>query len=611
MAPRHFSLLICLVALLLAPDLASADRRVALVIGNSNYENTPALTNAVNDAEDMAAALQRVGFTVVFERNGTKRAIEQAIVKFARLARDSEAALFYYAGHGLQYRGQNFLMPVDAKLEDDLSLNFEMTRLDDVLQGLDQSPGVRILILDACRNNPLSDRLVRRATTRDLASTRGLARIDRSQGMVVAYATQANEVAADGKGRNSPFTAALVRRIGEPDLEIGTMFRRVAADVYRVTGGRQQPELSVSLLGEFYFMRGETDVTAWVKVRATQEPSLLRDFIFRHSSSPLVVDARERLAALERDDTLRLAREKLLREQAEREMLAKRMEELDRIEQAAREQRAREQVIREQLAREQAARERLAQEQAARERLAQEQAVRGRLAQEQAARERLAQEQATRERLAQEQTARERLAQEQAARERLAQEQAARVQTALLTQPVEKPTQPPPAVLAGEALVKAIQNELKRVGCFAGTPNGDWAAAQTKASVKRFTSYAALSGAIDPTPEFLDMIRNQTGRICPLQCAPRQVERDGACVAKQCPAGSRLNAKGACEDRVKTASHPPSNAPATTAPSGPKAKPQGKATREQCFNAVRGRQFYKQAFGAAVRRCMHGGISAI
>jgi hypothetical protein len=679
MARRFFSLLIMLGAVLATTASASAARRIALVIGNATYVNTPALTNSANDAEDMANALKRVGFEVIFERNGTKREIEQALVQFARAARDSEAALFYYAGHGLQFRGHNYLMPVDAKLEDEFSLNFEMTRVDDVLNSLEQSRGVKILILDACRNNPLADRLVSRATSRDIVSTRGLARIDRNEGMVVAYATQANQVAADGNGRNSPFTAALVQRINQPGLEIGTLFRRVAADVFKSTGGRQQPELSVSLLGEFYFAQADNDVTSWAKVRGSEEPDLIREFIARHRDSPLVVDALQRLATLEREQTIReqSLREQLAQQQARREQLAREQAIRDQIarekaiqeqltreiaarerlvqEQAARERQAqedvarqqalrdqiaREKAIQEQLTREMAARERLAQEQAARDRqaqeeaarqrsvreqrareqtardrLAQEQANRERLAQEQANRQRLAQEQAARERLAQEQANRERLVQEQAARERLAQEQAAqkRVQTALLTPAPDKPAPAAVAPLAGEALVKQIKTELKRVGCYFGSIDGNWAVPQVKPSVEKFVKYASVSGAIiDPSVELLDSIRAKTGRVCPLQCSPREIERNGVCVAKHCAVGSKLTASGACEKSVKTAARPPSDRPTAGSPPGPDGRPRGwEAKREQCFNTVRSRQIYKQAFRAAVVRCMHNGPGAI
>ena len=157
---------------------ASADGRVALVIGNSTYQNTAILPNPVNDADDMAAALKRVGFTVVLERNLNKRGMELAIGQFARLAQNADAAVFFFAGHGIQHRGLNYLMPTDARLEDEFNLHFELTRLDDILYSLDRARGIKILILDACRNNPLAERLVRTTVSRDAGLLRGLARIE-------------------------------------------------------------------------------------------------------------------------------------------------------------------------------------------------------------------------------------------------------------------------------------------------------------------------------------------------------------------------------------------------------------------------------------------------
>src|SRR5262245_49708952 len=376
-------------ALCLVNVEAHAEKRVALVIGNATYQNTQPLANPSNDASDIADALKRVGFDVVLEQNLDKRGMERSIAQFARDARDADAALFYYAGHGLQHRGLNYLMPTDARLEDEFSLNFEMTRLDDVLLSLGQARSVKILVLDACRRNPLIDRLATVATPRDFVATRGLARLDANRGMVVAYATQVDQVAVDGTGRNSPFTAALVKQIGEPGLEIGTLFRRVAADVNRATRGRQLPEISVSLLGEFYFTRADSDVQAWAKVRTSGDAARLKDFISLYSSSPLITDARERLEAIERAEQGRMEKERAERERIERERQAQ-------------EQAKREQLDRERLAQEQADRERRQAEQAERERLQRDRTAREQAEQERLEHERIAQ-QAEQERLQREQ----------------------------------------------------------------------------------------------------------------------------------------------------------------------------------------------------------------
>ncbi len=232
----------------------------------------------------MAGALREVGFDVIVEKNVDKRSIEMAMARFGRMAQDADAALFYYAGHGIQYRGVNYLMPVDARLEDEFSINYELIRIHDVLFALERARGVKILILDACRNNPLVERLTQRASSRDVVITRGLARIEAVRGTIVAYATQSNQIAVDGIGRNSPFTGALIKEIEQPGLEIATLFRRVAVDVNRATGGRQLPELSISMSSEFYLNTRETDAQAWVRVRQSSDVLDLKEFTARSGS---------------------------------------------------------------------------------------------------------------------------------------------------------------------------------------------------------------------------------------------------------------------------------------------------------------------------------------
>ncbi len=338
------TLALSVLVLALSPDSALADRRVALVIGNATYKNNSLhLPNPKNDAQDVAAALRKLDFEVIDATDANKRDFEMALQKFARAAVDADSALFFYAGHAMQYQGRNYLMPVDAELEDEFSLCYQMVLIDDVRAALDRVNGVKIMILDACRNNPLAEQLARRQTgfTRAIERTRGLARIDKTQGMVVAYATAADEVAADGTGRNSPFTSALLKRLSEPGLEIEQMFRAIARDVYSTTGGRQRPETYISLLSEYYL--NHADRVAWDKVKDSGDAASLRDFIARFPSSIRALDARYRLEMLER-----FAREREMdRQKIEREAQAKReSEEQARIAAAERERRQREDVAR-------------------------------------------------------------------------------------------------------------------------------------------------------------------------------------------------------------------------------------------------------------------------
>ena len=300
---------------------AWADRRIALVIGNSNYTNPSlVLSNPKNDAEDVAAALRSLGFEVVQATDTNKRDMDLSMAKFARLATDSDAALFYYAGHALQYQGRNYLMPIDAEVEDEVSLRYQMMPIDDVRAALDRASGVKVMILDACRNNPVVDSMRRKASgeSRALGGVRGLARIDKTQGTVIAYSTAADEVAADGQGRNSPFTTALLKRLKEPGLEIEQLFRRVAADVNSATNGRQRPETYVSLLSDYYL--NQTDRTAFDGIKDSADPVALRDFIIRFPSSSYASDAQYRIQRIENE-----AREKQL-QQARQQQAARLLE---------------------------------------------------------------------------------------------------------------------------------------------------------------------------------------------------------------------------------------------------------------------------------------------
>ena len=293
----------------------AAEQRVALVIGNGAYRSVPELRNSRNDADDISEQLKRLGFSVIDGRDLDRSTMQAALGRFAQRLRGSDAGLVYYSGHGLQINGQNYLIPVDLKLDDGAFTPFEIVKLDDVVEALSYTDGVRLLVLDACRDNPFANSLAQNKGSRGASMTRGLAKIERSQGMLIAYSTQSNAVAADGTGRNSPFTAALVREMQVPGLEVATVFRRVAVNVNRETGGAQTPELSVSLLQDFYLNPQESDVGAWQKLGPSASAAGLKAFISRFPTSVMVDAARARLDAIENASE----RERLVREYAEKE----------------------------------------------------------------------------------------------------------------------------------------------------------------------------------------------------------------------------------------------------------------------------------------------------
>ncbi|MGI9382997.1 MAG: caspase family protein, partial [Methyloligellaceae bacterium] len=224
-----------------------AEKRVALVIGNSDYRHVGKLRNPKNDAQLMAATLRRVGFAVTTLIDVDQRAMKKAMRDFGRALRGSGAVgLFYYAGHGVQVAGENYLIPVNANLADESEIEFDAVNVNAFLQTMERaSSRINIVILDACRNNPFA-RSFRSAT-------RGLARVDAPRGTYIAYATSPGDVAQDGKTGNSPYTSALAKAIELPGLTIEQVFKQARNDVLATTQEQQVPWETSSITGEFFF----------------------------------------------------------------------------------------------------------------------------------------------------------------------------------------------------------------------------------------------------------------------------------------------------------------------------------------------------------------------
>jgi hypothetical protein len=306
------------VAFGLLAEARAAEPRVALVIGNGAYRSVPELENSRNDADDISEQLKRVGFAVIDGRDLDRPAMFAALGRFAQRVSGTDAGLVYYSGHGMQINGQNYLVPVDLKIGGSFT-PFDLIKLDDVVEALNYTAGVKIMVLDACRDNPFANSIPQNKVSRG-GATRGLAKIERSQGMLIAYSTQSNSVAADGVGRNSPFTAALVKEMQVPGLEVATVFRRVAVNVNRETQGAQTPELSVSLLQDFYLNPKESDIDAWKKLGPSAGAADLRKFISAFPDSVMLDAARARLDAMENASE----RERLAREYADKEVRLRR-----------------------------------------------------------------------------------------------------------------------------------------------------------------------------------------------------------------------------------------------------------------------------------------------
>jgi hypothetical protein len=278
---------------------ALADKRVALIVGNSQYTRiTPKLVNPANDAHDLALALTSIGFDVILRTDVGKSEFGQALVEFSRKARNADTAFFYYAGHGLQHDGKNYFLPTDIEVQDEFDFNYRAISQDDILYAVGQAKNVKIVVLDACRDNPLARQFI--ASRSWGGDTHGLARIDSAEETIIAYATAPGHVANDGEGRNSPFTAALIRRIKEPGLEITTMFRRVTNDVYDQTGGQQRPEITSSLRTDYVLNPTESDSVAWSRVRESTNPADFKEFIQKFPASPFAREAQFRIDLFDR-----------------------------------------------------------------------------------------------------------------------------------------------------------------------------------------------------------------------------------------------------------------------------------------------------------------------
>ena len=221
-------------------------RRSALIIGNSAYRTAP-LQNPSNDATDIAEKLEQLGFNVTLVRDATHRQMEEAVDKFSRRLRRGGVGLFYYAGHGLQVAGQNYLLPVDANLQRELDVKYQAVNAGWVLETMaDSGNELNMAILDACRDNPFA-RSWR-------SGQRGLAVVQAARGMLIAYATEPGGVAEEGSGRNGTYTKHLLRYITKPGWAIERVFKQTRISVMRETKGKQIPWESSSLLGDFYFL---------------------------------------------------------------------------------------------------------------------------------------------------------------------------------------------------------------------------------------------------------------------------------------------------------------------------------------------------------------------
>jgi TPR repeat protein len=284
--------LLAIVAIALAALPARAENRFALVIGNGAYRNVPALANPPNDAKDVAAALKSLGFKVTLKLDLDLAAMQRAIEEFALESTDADVSLFYYAGHGLQLAGRNYLVPVGAELRKPDDITARTVALDPVLAELGKGKGSHLVLLDACRNNPFASTVA--------LPTAGLARVGKLPGFFITFATQPDNVAFDGSGRNSPFAAALLGHVATPGADISSMMIAVRNDVFAATGGQQIPADESLLTKQFYFAGAASaeetlETQLWRLAGKDRDPNLLQAYLDRYPDGPHAADVRSLL----------------------------------------------------------------------------------------------------------------------------------------------------------------------------------------------------------------------------------------------------------------------------------------------------------------------------
>jgi uncharacterized caspase-like protein len=287
---------------------AAAEKRVALVIGNSNYVRAGKLANPVHDAAKVAKTLRHFGFEVILGLDVDRRAFEGKVRAFSGALERADTAVLYYAGHGLQVAGHNYLIPADAGLKNERDLDFEAIGLDFVLKQMEtgREGKTNIVFLDACRDNPLARNLARSMGTRSASVGTGLAEVQTGVGTFISFSTQPGNVAADGKGENSPFTASLAKHMLEPGRNLTSIMIEVRKDVLAATAGRQVPWDHSALTSDFYFGRGgrsqavaaqKGDSTTLAAAQGDGAQALERDEAVPRTSANQVIAELDALAA--------------------------------------------------------------------------------------------------------------------------------------------------------------------------------------------------------------------------------------------------------------------------------------------------------------------------
>ncbi len=520
--PRFRMAAIAGLVVVLAAFPADAARRVALVVGNSDYQHVVRLANPANDARLIAKTLRDLGFTLVdggAQIDLDKSQFDHAVQAFRNAAKGADVALFYYGGHGLQVNGVNYLVPIDADLHQEADVDFQMLDTGLIMRQMESARArLNLLILDACRNNPFGSRGLR-------AITGGLAQMQAPEGTLISFATQPGNVALDGSGGHSPFSKALAEVMRRPGLDIFRTFNQVGVMVSKATDRQQQPWLSSSpISGDFYFAgkpaAPKPDAAAEERRRYDAAQRIDTKKAWGLFLSTYKTGYYADLARAERDKIAAIERAKLADEERAR-IEAKVQAHAAALDKARREAAAK------------SAKETLdkVQRETAAAKAAQQAAKAAQLAAEKAAREL------------------------QAAIEKVKQEAAAdkekplktRTKVASLTPPSSAPAASGLRGLDHADIVRLLKIHLRQVGCDPGDLSGVWDSGSRRA-LKEFNEHAGTHLDIKvASVDTLDAVQAKHGRICPLVCGSGTRRKGDQCVAIACKHGYALGANGKCE----------------------------------------------------------------
>lgn len=533
---------------------AAASERVALVIGNSAYKHTARLENPINDARDVARVLTSLGFEVIEQHDLDKAGMDRAVRRFADALGSAKTGLFYYAGHGLQVGSQNYLVPIDAELTTASALDFETVRLELVHRTMEHAVTTNIIVLDACRDNPLSRNLARALGTRSASIGRGLAAVESGEGTLISFSTQPGSVALDGVGRNSPYAAALIKHMPKRGDDISSVLINVRNDVMEATGRRQVPWEHSALTARFYFVpppetetaesaaRGseasgptyeqQAEMAFWGAVKDSGNRLIIQTYLDRFPQGTFAGLARAMIDDIERKDALRTAALKQA-ERARAERARKAAEALSEAALRADPSKQSEVLLKAKDEAYKSAEQSLAAAEAAAE----------------DARRVLAKAKSDRD----------------IAASNVTMSDASPTKVAML--PTEaSASRAAEASIDPATLAKRLQAGLKRVGCDPGEIDGNWGR-KGRAALTAFAKTAKLALPIDePSEAAVAAVESQPGQVCEITCDDDEELRDGACVSKR--KRSRSASKSDDDDEPKRKSSRRSSSTRRTGSSG-------------------------------------------